>query len=152
MWFGYPKVNILAFFTWKNINHLYNFSCGRWILNQILFYWNYMAYIPHRVQARQNCPLIFIIFQRTCLSRKVSTTPITAMGCRQCLPLSVVQLKGKHCRKPHCRNWVADTFEPWCFYSVNVTHLLLFSWDETRVLSMSKKWALNPLILYLLPM
>ena len=30
----------------------------------------------------------------------VSTTPITAMGCRQCLTLSV-QLKGKHCRKPH---------------------------------------------------
>ena len=26
----------------------------------------------------------------------VSTTPITAMGCQQCLPLSVVQLKGKH--------------------------------------------------------
>ena len=41
----------------------------------------------------------------------VSTTPITAMGCRQCLPLSVVQLKGKHCRKPHCRNGVVDTFE-----------------------------------------
>jgi hypothetical protein len=40
----------------------------------------------------------------------VSTTPITAMGCRQCLPLSVVQLKGKHCRKPHCRNGVVDTF------------------------------------------
>ena len=40
----------------------------------------------------------------------VSTTPITAMGCRQCLPLSVVQLKGKHCRKPHCRNGVIDTF------------------------------------------
>jgi hypothetical protein len=32
------------------------------------------------------------------------------MGCRQCLPLSVVQLKGKHCRKPHCRNGVVDTF------------------------------------------
>jgi hypothetical protein len=44
-------------------------------------------------------------------SRNVSTTPITAMGCRQCLPLSVVQLKGKHCRKPHCRNGVVDTFE-----------------------------------------
>ena len=40
----------------------------------------------------------------------VSTTPIMAMGCRQCLPLSVVQLKGKHCRKPHCRNGVVDTF------------------------------------------
>ena len=40
----------------------------------------------------------------------VSTTPITAMGFRQCLPLSVVQLKGKHCRKPHCCNGVVDTF------------------------------------------
>ena len=26
--------------------------------------------------------------------------PITAMGCRQCLPLSVVLQKGKHCRNP----------------------------------------------------
>ena len=34
-----------------------------------------------------------------------------AIGCRQCLPLSIVQLKGKHCRKPHCRNGVVDTFE-----------------------------------------
>ena len=31
--------------------------------------------------------------------------------CRQCLLLSVVQLKGKHCRKPHCPNGVVDTFE-----------------------------------------
>ena len=30
------------------------------------------------------------------------------MGYRQCLPLSVVQMKGKHCRKPHCRNGVVD--------------------------------------------
>ena len=43
----------------------------------------------------------------------VSTTPITAMGCWQCLPPSVVQLKGKHCRKPHCCNGVVDTFEPY---------------------------------------
>ena len=35
----------------------------------------------------------------------VSTTPITSMGYRQCLPLSVVLLKGKHCRKPLCRKW-----------------------------------------------
>ena len=34
----------------------------------------------------------------------------TAMGGRQCLPLSVVQLKGKHSRKPQCRNGVVDTF------------------------------------------
>ena len=33
-----------------------------------------------------------------CHSLNVSTTPITAMGCRQCLPLCVVQLKGKHCQ------------------------------------------------------
>ena len=32
------------------------------------------------------------------------------MGCRQCSPLSVVQLKGKHCQKTHCRNGVVDTF------------------------------------------
>ena len=43
-------------------------------------------------------------------AQNVSTTPIKAMGCRQCLPLSVVQLKGKPCRKPRCRNGVVDTF------------------------------------------
>ena len=40
----------------------------------------------------------------------VSTTPITEMGCQQCLHLSVVQLKCKHCRKPHCCNGVVGTF------------------------------------------
>ena len=46
------------------------------------------------------------------LCPNVSTTPITAMGCRQCLPLRVVQLKGKHCWKLHCHNGaVVDTFE-----------------------------------------
>ena len=44
------------------------------------------------------------------LGPNVSTTPIMAMGCRQCLPLSVVQLKGKHCPKPHCHNGVVNTF------------------------------------------
>ena len=44
------------------------------------------------------------------LGPNIPTTPITAMGCRQCLPLSIVQLKGKHCRKPHCHNGVVDTF------------------------------------------
>ena len=38
------------------------------------------------------------------------TTPITTMGCWQCLPLSVVQLKGKYCWKAHCCNRVVDTF------------------------------------------
>ena len=43
-------------------------------------------------------------------SSNISTTPITAIGCWQCLPHSVVQLKGKHCRKSHCCNGVVDTF------------------------------------------
>ena len=38
----------------------------------------------------------------------VSTTSITAMGCQQCLPLSVVWLKGKQCPKPHCCNGVVN--------------------------------------------
>ena len=28
----------------------------------------------------------------------------------QCLPRSVVQLKGKHFRKPHCHNGIVDMF------------------------------------------
>ena len=40
----------------------------------------------------------------------VSTTPIMAMGSRQCLPLSVVQLKGKHYRNPNCPTGVVDIF------------------------------------------
>ena len=53
-------------------------------------------------------------------SPNVSTTPITAMGCRQCLSLSVVPLKGKHCRKPHCHNGVVDTFGLWQCSAVSV--------------------------------
>ena len=35
---------------------------------------------------------------------------VPAMGFRQCLSLSVIQLKGKHCWKRHCRIGVVDTF------------------------------------------
>ena len=69
-----------------------------------------------------------IFFARKSQCPNVSTTPITAMGCRQCLPLSVVQLKSKHCRrKPHCRNGVVDTFEQYMLakqkYIVTYTYL-----------------------------
>ena len=63
------------------------------------------------------------VFNRYCLN--VSTTPITAMRCRQCLPLSVVQLKGKHCRKPHCRNGVVDTFGHYWVYSTSRVFIFL---------------------------
>ena len=35
----------------------------------------------------------------------LSTTTITAMGCCQCLSLSVVQLKSKHCQKNQLPPW-----------------------------------------------
>ena len=38
-------------------------------------------------------------------SSNISITPTTAIECRQCLPLSVVQLKDNH-----CHNGVVDTF------------------------------------------
>jgi hypothetical protein len=48
------------------------------------------------------------------------------MGCRQCLPLSVVQLKGKHYRKPHCRNGAVDTFRP--SLVLNIFSILYCCW------------------------
>ena len=72
-------------------------------LNSILRTGRNKKYGPHKYTFLRR-PL----WNTQCLN--VSTTPITAMGCRQCLPLSVVQLKGKHCRKPHCRNGVVDSF------------------------------------------
>ena len=39
---------------------------------------------------------------KSTLCPNVFTTPIMAMGCLQWLPLNVVPLKGKYCRKPHC--------------------------------------------------
>ena len=44
------------------------------------------------------------------LCSNISATLITAMGCRQCLSLSVVHLKGTNCLKPHCRSGVEGTF------------------------------------------
>ena len=38
--------------------------------------------------------------------------PLRQWGCWQYLPFSVVQLKGKHCGKPHCCTGVVDTLGP----------------------------------------
>ena len=65
---------------------------------------------PLLQQQQQDYRNRYNLINRPCPN--VSTTPNTAMGCRQCLPLIVVQLKGKHCPKPHCCNGVVDTFEP----------------------------------------
>ena len=55
---------------------------------------------------------------------------------RQWGTLTVVQLKGKHCRKPHCLNGVVDTFGPCHYqshrmfvynYTLNSNELLLFN-------------------------
>ena len=59
----------------------------------------------------ENMDPVKTVYQKiTSLSPNVSTTPITVVECRQCLLLSIVQLKGKHCRKPPCRNGVVDAF------------------------------------------
>ena len=50
----------------------------------------------------------------TRLGLSVSTTPIMAMSCRQCLPLSAVQLKSKHCRKPYCHRAFGHGQRVWC--------------------------------------
>ena len=44
------------------------------------------------------------------MKQNVSTTPIMAMGCRQCLHISIVQLKGKHCWHCIAIMGVVDTF------------------------------------------
>ena len=36
--------------------------------------------------------------------------PLRQWGYQGCLPLSVFQLEGEHCQKPHCRNGVVDKF------------------------------------------
>ena len=90
-----------------------NFCRKRYSLKLIDFYyigtWQLAAYAGLSVS----------VCQRNFQCPNGSTTPITAMGFRQCLPLSVVQLKSKHCRNPHCRNGVVDTFGHWCFYCLH---------------------------------
>ena len=64
------------------------------------------------VQSEELKAKLIIIVDTFELGSNASTTPITAMGYRQCLTLGVVQLKDKHGRKPHCGNGVVDMFEP----------------------------------------
>ena len=94
-------------------------SHHRWVcLNNkatLLFPVNTNSYTPKQWKLKGNLVedktnQLFKLKKVTALCPNVSTTPITAMGFRQCLPLSVVQLKGKHCWKPHCQIGVVDTF------------------------------------------
>ena len=61
----------------------------------------------------------------------VSTALIMAMKCRQCLPLSVVQLKCNHSGNPHCRNFV-DTLQ------ISLGQMSNF---ESQKLILPHKWA-----------
>ena len=56
------------------------------------------------------------------------------MGRHQCLPLTSVQLKGKHCQKLHCCNGVVDTFGPW---DIQLNNLLLGCTFLFRILNRS---------------
>ena len=48
----------------------------------------------------------------------VSTAPTLAMECGQCLPLSDVQLKGKHCQKFQCHIGSSQVMMVQILYSV----------------------------------
>ena len=72
--------------------------------------WAQLASPPWVIHKLQKQYSIWACMLRKRYRPNVSTTPITAMGCQQCLPLSIVHLKGKHCQKPHCCNGVVDTF------------------------------------------
>ena len=66
---------------------------------------------------KQTLDEIFCHFQNsiqkeTKLAQRYLRYLFMVMGCRQCWSLSVVQLKGKHCRNPLCCNGVVDTFGP----------------------------------------
>ena len=57
---------------------------------------------------------MFDVWKNEEIAGFVQASPCSnAMGYWQFLPLSVYfQQKGKHCRKPHCRNGVVDMFGP----------------------------------------
>ena len=127
------NLNKLQFYCWfsDNANLFWNkvdFIQSHWIndklkinpVNSNLDWWRF-NFIS---KLRQNNFSYFK--ERQCHSPNVSTTPITAMGCQQCLPPSVVQLKGKHCRKPHCRNGVVDTFRLWLSSNKSLYYLPIY--------------------------
>ena len=53
-----------------------------------------------------------------------------------CLPLSVVQLKGKYCQKPNCPNGVVDTFKPG---QLSGGHWIEYSSSKFRFYNITKK-------------
>ena len=59
----------------------------------------------------------------------MARTYLQLTGCWQCLPLSVVQLKVKHRRKPHCRNAVVDMFGQY-FLCYKQTKLNIYSFGH----------------------
>ena len=126
---GLPLLQgLCTYFSWLSCNRKWNvlFQLVVAVANHQLFSQDYHSSFKKLSRGQKLCGPSFspvptnavptdAVFTMTVLfppSPNVSTTPITTMGCRQCLPLSVVQLKGKHCQKLHCRNGVVDTFGP----------------------------------------
>ena len=87
---------------WQNRHYLSlaSLSVNTCLLSQ----WDQSVY---EVLLKFLCTFIF-----TKPGQNVSTTPITAMECRQCFYVSVVPLKGKLIWKLLCLNGVVDTFRP----------------------------------------
>ena len=114
---------IFNFFHWIKGQSIYYYmlldsSSQKKPRKQTNMFWKFTARprVARFLGSQKQCTT-YLCFCKVCVSQgseyqdqNVSTTPITALGCRQCLPLSVVQLKGEHRRKPNCRNGVVDTF------------------------------------------
>ena len=113
------KIFLTLFVQCYSQNPIYTISCCKGSkmcdvfasVCQIIFF----LYLLTRIVQNNKRLTTFFTCNTQCLN--VSTTPITAMGCRQCLSFSVVQLKGKQCRKPHYRNGVVDRFRQGLFHT-----------------------------------
>ena len=97
--------------TWVECAPRFHNGLKFFLKNQCHFYMYQCFHVFHYQNKNETFSVMLYRKKWKSLCRNVSTIPITAMGCQQCLPLSVVQLKDKHCWKLHCRNGVLDKFK-----------------------------------------
>ena len=85
----------------------------QYVLNR-QYFWKWTKTNPMKLH---KSPASWSLYFNRPYGHQIKKTLPCEMGCRKCLPLSVVQLKGKHCWKPHCLNGVVDMFGHCCLGS-----------------------------------
>ena len=119
------SLNLFAMLTWIVSSSRKGHEDGEWC--KVRYYRGFRYFIIWvEITAFQRKVLEFALQalhnRQICLCLNVSATPITTMPCRQCLPLSVVRLKGKHSQKTHCLNGVVEC----CSWNPNLGRKLIF--------------------------